>query len=133
MNRPSRKRYGGDPLWIAPVCVCSEYCRDDAVRRPDEAPPHPYKVYDAIAVNESLTLRGLPPQAFAYRLGNRSALEWIVDQYQVKTDRRSGITHDPNAYAPDDEQYIVRLIGQVVRVSVEMVRIVSNLPGFVPE
>jgi predicted helicase len=80
----------------------------------------------AVVVNESLTLEGVPPEAFEYRLGNRSALEWVIDQYQVSTDKRSGITSDPNR--PDDEQYIVRLVGQVVRVSVETVKIVNGLP-----
>jgi predicted helicase len=80
----------------------------------------------AVIVNESLRLEGIPPEVFEYRLGNRSALEWVIDQYQVSTDKRSGITSDPNR--PDDEQYIVRLVGQVVQVSVETVRIVKSLP-----
>jgi len=42
-----------------------------------------------------LTL-GIPPETFEYRLGNRSALEWIIVQDQVSTDKRSGITNDPN-------------------------------------
>ncbi len=79
-----------------------------------------------LTVNKSLTLAGIPPAALDYRLGNRSALEWVVDQYQVHTDPRSGITSDPNR--PDDPQYIVRLVGQVVRVSVETVGIVAGLP-----
>ena len=70
-----------------------------------------------LVVNGSLTLGGIPPEAFEYRLGNRSALDWVIDQCRVKTDKRSGITSDPNN--PDDEEYIVRLVGQVVRVSVE--------------
>jgi len=81
----------------------------------------------AVIVNESLTLEGIPPKTFDYRLGNRSALEWVIDQYQVSTDKRSGITSDPNR--PDDEHYIVRLVGQVVRVSVETVKIVNGLPA----
>ncbi len=48
---------------------------------------------------------GIPPEAHEYRLGNRSALDWIVDQYQVSTDKRSGITNDPNR--EDDKQYPV--------------------------
>ena len=62
---------------------------------------------------------------FEYRLGNRSALEWIIDQYQVSTDKRSGITNDPNR--ADDPQYIVRLIGQVLTVSLETVKLVISL------
>ncbi len=80
-----------------------------------------------LVVNDSLTLGRIPPETFEYRLGNRSALDWVIDQYRVKTDKRSGITSDPNN--PDDEEYIVRLVGQVVRVSVETVKIVKGLPA----
>lgn len=81
----------------------------------------------AIQVNDSLTLRGIPAAAFDYRLGNRSALDWIIDQYRVKTDKRSGITSDPNRYS-EDEEYIVKLVGRVTRVSVETVALVNGLP-----
>jgi predicted helicase len=80
-----------------------------------------------LTVNPSLTLATIPPAALEYRLGNRSALEWVLDQYQVSTDKRSGIESDPNR--ADDEQYIVRLVGQVVRVSLETVKIVAGLPA----
>ena len=80
-----------------------------------------------IKYNDFLTLDGIPAKAFDYRLGNRSALEWVIDQYRVKTDKRSGIVNDPNR--ADDEEYIVRLIGKVVAVSLETVGIVEGLPG----
>jgi predicted helicase len=64
--------------------------------------------------NKDLTLTGIPAETFEYRLGNRSAIDWIIDQYQVSTDKRSGITNDPNR--EDDPQYIIRLIKQVVTV-----------------
>jgi predicted helicase len=76
--------------------------------------------------NQFLTLSGIPKEAYDYRLGNRSALEWVIDQYQVSTDKRSGILNDPNRQ--DDKEYILRLIGQVVTVSLETVRIVNTLP-----
>jgi predicted helicase len=69
----------------------------------------------------------IPPETFEYRLGNRSALEWVIDQYQVSTDKRSGITSDPNR--ADDPEYVVRLVGQVVRVSVDTVNVVLSLPN----
>ena len=81
----------------------------------------------SLKVNDSLTLAGIPAEAFEYRLGNRSALEWVIDQYRVKEDKRSGIRSDPNRAA--DPEYIVRLVGQVIHVSVETVRIVKALPG----
>ena len=62
----------------------------------------------------------------AYRLGNRSAPEWIIDQYRVKTDKRSGIVNDPNR--ADAPHYIVGLIGKVISVSLETVEIVEALP-----
>jgi predicted helicase len=80
----------------------------------------------SIVYNEFLAIAGIPPEVQEYRLGNRSALEWVIDQYQVSTDKRSGITNDPNRL--DDPEYIVRLIGQVITVSLETVNIVKNLP-----
>ena len=79
-----------------------------------------------LAYNEFLTFSDIPKETFDYRLGNRSALEWIIDQYQVSTDKRSGITNDPNR--EDDPQYIFRLIGQVITVSLETAKIVRELP-----
>ncbi|MDO8684542.1 MAG: type ISP restriction/modification enzyme, partial [Armatimonadota bacterium] len=81
---------------------------------------------DTLVVNDSLTLVGFPPECFDYRLGNRSALEWVIDQYRVNTDKRSGITSDPNR--ADDPEYIIRLVGRVVTVSVETVKLVQALP-----
>ncbi|MBU0638667.1 MAG: hypothetical protein KKB50_07370, partial [Planctomycetes bacterium] len=81
----------------------------------------------SLMVNDSLTLGGIPPEVFDYRLGNRSALEWVIDQYRIKEDKRSGIRSDPNN--PDDPEYIVRLVGQVVRVSIDTARIVAALPA----
>ena len=78
-----------------------------------------------IKYNDFLTLDGIPAKAFDYRLGNRSALEWVIDQYRVKTHERSGIVNDPNR--ADDEEYIVRLVGKVVAVSLETVGIVEGL------
>ena len=81
----------------------------------------------SLLYNDFLTLSGIPPKAHDYRLGTRSALEWVIDQYRVKTDKRSGIVNDPNR--ADDPQYIVKLIGQVITVSLETVDIVENLPA----
>jgi predicted helicase len=80
----------------------------------------------SLRINDSLTLGGIPPETFEYRLGNRSALEWVIDQFQVTEDKHSGIRSDPNR--PDDPEYIVRLVGQVIYVSLETVRIVKSLP-----
>lgn len=81
----------------------------------------------SLKMNDSLTLSAIAPEAFEYRLGNRSALEWVIDQYQVTEDKHTGIRSDPNR--PDDPEYIVRLIGQVIRVSIETVANVKSLPA----
>jgi predicted helicase len=80
---------------------------------------------DTLVVNEWLMLSGIPQECYQYRLGNRSALEWVIDQYQVSTDARSGITSDPNN--DDDPEYIVRLVGRIVIVSIETVKLVEEL------
>jgi predicted helicase len=72
--------------------------------------------------NDSLTLAGVPEEAFEYRLGHRSALEWVIDQYQRKE------TSNPNR--ADDPEYIVRLVGQVIAVSLETVEIARSLPPY---
>ncbi len=81
---------------------------------------------DAVIYNEWLTLHGIPPEALAYRLDNRSALAWVIDQYRVDRDAEGEILSDPNP--PDDEEAIVRLVGQVVAVSVETMKLIKTLP-----
>jgi len=88
------------------------------------------KDHTGVIVNDSLTLSGIPPEVFQYKLGNRSALEWVLDQYQVSVDKRSGITSDPNR--ADDPEYIARLVGRVVMVSVETEKCVRGLPPLAP-
>ena len=77
--------------------------------------------------NDFLTLDGIPLETYDYKLGTRSALEWVIDQYRVKIDKRIGIKNDPNRV--DEPQYIVDLIGRVITVSLETVEIVKGLPA----
>ena len=60
-----------------------------------------------LVYNDFLTLKGIPPETYDYRVGNRSALEWVIDHYQVSTDKRSGIVNDPNRV--DDPEYCARM------------------------
>jgi predicted helicase len=80
----------------------------------------------AIVYNDFLTLEGIPPEVFDYKLGNRSALDWVIDQYRVTRDAQGNLASDPNRM--DDEEYIVRLIGQVVTVSLETLKVIASLP-----
>ncbi len=81
----------------------------------------------ALVYNDALTLEGIPAAAHDYRLGNRSALDWVIDQYRVERDAAGEVTSDPNR--ADDEDYIIRLVGQVVTVSVETMKITGALPS----
>ena len=76
--------------------------------------------------NDFLTLDGIPAAVFDYRLGTRSALEWVIDQYRVKVDKRSGIVNDPNR--ADEPRYIVDLISRVITVSLKTVKTITALP-----
>ncbi|WP_407542474.1 DEAD/DEAH box helicase family protein (plasmid) [Deinococcus radiomollis] len=84
-----------------------------------------------ILYNSNVTISGIPDEAHEYIVNGKSALAWVMERYQTTTDKDSGIRNDPNDWSREhqDPQYILRLIGQVVRVSVETVRIVSALPG----
>lgn len=83
-----------------------------------------------VVYNAQLTLSGIPEDAYRYTLGSRSAIGWIIDRYQIRTDKASGITNDPNTYS-DDPRYIIELLKRIVTVSLETMRIVDGLPSLV--
>jgi hypothetical protein len=98
------------PLW--PLTIAIERLRLSPDRR-------------AIQVSPGLTLADIPEDCFRYVLGHRSALEWVLEQYQLRRDPRSGIVLDPNR--PDDPDYIVRLLKQIVTVSLQTLTLVAEL------
>ncbi|MHA7156293.1 DEAD/DEAH box helicase [Arthrobacter sp. TMN-50] len=83
-----------------------------------------------IIYNPRITLAGIPEEAFDYQVNGKSALEWILDRYQVTTHKDSQITNDPNDYCREvgDPRYIVDLIKRIITVSVETNKIVASLP-----
>lgn len=84
-----------------------------------------------IVYNSRITLSGIPEEAYRYQLGSRSAIEWIIDRYQVKSDKASGIVNDPNDWSREvgDPRYIVDLLARIVTVSLETTKIVDALPS----
>jgi predicted helicase len=86
-----------------------------------------------IIYNGHLTLKGIPPEALEYVVNGKPAIEWVMERYQVTTDKDSGIRNDPNDWCAEhgNPRYIVDLVKRVVRVSVETVRIVNGLPSLV--
>ncbi len=85
--------------------------------------------HSAILYNGRVTIADIPGTAHEYQLGSRTALEWIIDRYQIKTDKASGIVNDPNTWCDEhnDPTYIVELIKKVTTVSVETVKLVDGL------
>ena len=86
-----------------------------------------------IEYNDFLTIEDIPIKTYDYKLGKRSALEWMIDQYKIKEDKDtkkhkgSYIVNDPNRET--EPRYIVDLIGRVTTVSLETVKIINNLPA----
>ena len=80
-----------------------------------------------IIFNTDITIRNIPDKAYEYIVNGRSAIEWIMDQYQVKTDKKTGITDNPNDFS-DDPKYIFNLLLRIINVSVQTVDLVNRLP-----
>jgi predicted helicase len=84
-----------------------------------------------IIYNSSIRISGIPESAHDYMIGSRSALDWIIERYQLKTDKDSGIVNDPNDWLAEkgNERALIDLIERIVTVSVETMRIVNSLPA----
>ena len=83
--------------------------------------------HSVLVYNGNLAFRGIPASVDRYVVNGRTPLEWMIDRYQVKTDKASGIVNDPNEYS-DDPCYISNLIKRLITVSVRTVEIVDTLP-----
>lgn len=81
-----------------------------------------------ITIDTETTLAGIPPEAFAYRLGNRSALDWILDQHKEKKPKDPTIRARFNTYRfADHKERVIDLLARVTRVSVETQRITDAM------
>lgn len=83
-----------------------------------------------IHYNHAITIEGIPAEAYEYVVNGKSAIEWVMERYAITTDKKSGITNDPNDWAREhnDEKYILNLLLRVINVSVQTVEIVKELP-----
>lgn len=84
----------------------------------------------SILFNSKITISNIPLEAYNYVVNGRSAIEWILDRYQIKTDKDSGITNDPNDWADEigNSRYILDLICSVIEVSIRTMKIIEGLP-----
>lgn len=83
-----------------------------------------------IKYNSLVTISNIPARAYEYIVNGKSAIHWIMERYQIKTDKKSGIRNDPNDWAKEvgNDRYILDLLLSIIRVSVETVEIVEGLP-----
>lgn len=84
-----------------------------------------------IVYNEHVTIEGIPESAYDYIVNGKSAIEWIMERYAVTTDKKSGITNDPNLWCREqgNPRYIVDLLHSVIRLSIDTMEIVRQLPS----
>ena len=83
-----------------------------------------------IYYNHSISIEDIPAEAYEYVVNGKSAIEWIMERYAITTDKKSGITNNPNDWAREhnDEKYIFNLLLRIINVSVQTVEIVKGLP-----
>ncbi|MEB7770281.1 DEAD/DEAH box helicase [Mammaliicoccus sciuri] len=87
------------------------------------------KSKDAIIFNENITIKNIPSRAYCYKVNGKSAIEWIMDQYQIRTDKNTLITDDPNLFS-NDSKYILNLLLSVITVSMKTLELIEELPEF---
>ncbi len=85
---------------------------------------------DTIIYNSKITVSNIPAEAYEYVVNGKSAIEWVMERYQVTVDKKSGIRNDPNDWAAEvgNPRYILDLLVSVIRLSVETVDVVKGLP-----
>ncbi|MGM0835889.1 MAG: DEAD/DEAH box helicase [Bacillota bacterium] len=80
-----------------------------------------------IKYNNFITISSIPLEAYDFVINGRSAIEWIIDQYQIKIDEKSKIINDPNLYS-ENPRYILDLLKRIITVSIETKCIIKSLP-----
>jgi predicted helicase len=85
---------------------------------------------DTILFNSKITISNIPARAYDYIVNGKSAIEWIMERYQITTHKESGIKNDPNDWATEvgNSRYILDLLLSIINVSVQTVDIVNALP-----
>lgn len=91
---------------------------------------HPKKgVLDTVIYNTDITVTNIPNKVYNYIVNGKHAIEWIIDQYNVSIDKKSGILDDPNEFS-EDPNYILNLLLSVITVSMKTLGLIDKLPDF---
>ena len=118
--------------------TCEEYSLEVAFAHSGDPRPSHFRIGDqalrfdndektVLAVNEHVSLRGIPASVHTYQVNGRSPLEWFINRYRITQNKESGIVNDPNAWFADPLD-LISAIRRIVHVSVETARIVEDLP-----
>ena len=85
---------------------------------------------DTIFYHSNITISNIPAEAYEYIVNDKSAIEWIMERYQITTHKESGIRNDPYDCATEvgNPRYILDLLLSIINVSVQTVAIVKGLP-----
>ncbi len=76
----------------------------------------------------NLSISDIPERAYEYVVNGKPAIEWIIDQYQVKKDKKSGIVDDPNEFS-NNPKYIFNLLLSIINVSMQTIDLIESLPS----
>jgi predicted helicase len=87
------------------------------------------KDFSQIIFNENINVRNIPKSAYDYSINGRSAIEWVIDQYQFHQDKSTGIISDPNEFHPD-QQYALNTLLSVIYVGHETSKLLKSYPFF---
>ncbi len=91
---------------------------------------HPEKgMLDTVIYNTDITVTNIPNKVYNYIVNGKPAIEWIIDQYNVSIDKKSGILDDPNEFS-EDPNYILNLLLSVITVSMKTLGLIDKLPDF---
>lgn len=91
---------------------------------------HPKKgVLDTVIYNTDITVTNIPNKVYNYIVNGKPAIEWIIDQYNVSIDKKSGRLDDPNEFS-EDPNYILNLLLSVITVSMKTLGLIDKLPDF---
>ena len=83
-----------------------------------------------IIYNSEISISNIPLRAYEYMVNGRSAIEWIMESYRIKTDKDSGIRNDPNAWAIEHgkPRYILDLLLSIITLSLKTLDLTARLP-----
>ena len=112
--------------WVEPFPLY----RRDAKAKPGKPRLRADKERGQIILDNQTTLEGVPKVAWEYRLGNRSALEWVLDQYKERKPKDPTIAERFNTYRfADYKEQVIDLLRRVCTVSVRTMELIDSMPS----